>query len=298
MTFRGATEGATVLALGSMFFGTFFLLDVDLSRPQSREQPFAYTQYDDLGHTEYLRDRLECDGPYGGGGQKARPRALYGAPKVPSRSVSAATPDEVIERQFRAVDPLVIYGRSALGPDTKGRKRYLYTYDRDDKRKVAIVVARVATSPDAWEWDKLVHCDLSEIPEVGLENLARRTVWTTRTGTLVPTRLVYSFRMTPDMQRCYGPGVEVISYRGGQYVADPLGTLPRPLKEPYVHDALLPADAVDTGLRQGTVSLWLGGDLERIYLLGPHSVRALPRLPYLSSMAIPAPEQFTSCASP
>jgi hypothetical protein len=291
-------EGASLLALGAVFFGTFFLLDVDLARPASREEQLAYTQYVDLGHTEYLRDSLECDTPYGGGGQKARPRALHGAPEVPSRSVRAATPEEVIERQFRPGDPLVIYGRSALGPDTKGRKRYLFTYDREGKRKVAVVVARVETSPDVWEWDKLVHCDLSEIPEAGLEKLARRTLWTTRTGALASTTRVYSFRMTPEMQRCYGHGVEVVSYGGGQYIADPLGTLPRPLKEPYVDDAVLPDDAVDTGLRRGEDALWHNRDAARIYLVGPVGVRALPRLTYRSSVFIPAPELFTSCASP
>lgn len=94
------------------------------------------------------------------------------------------------------------------------------------------------------------------------------TVWTGEG----PTATQYA-----GARHCGWESVSFIEIDREQYVYDPGSTIPRDFLagEPEAH-AVLPDDAVDTGLRKGGWELWLAADGQAAYIVTPDDVQKWP----------------------
>jgi hypothetical protein len=66
---------------------------------------------------------------------------------------------------------------------------------------------------------------------------------------------------------------------GGSFVRDPDGVMDEFTGDPFVRDAELPDDAVDTGYENAAgIELWLAGDLSTAFVVDGDAVEAWPAL--------------------
>ncbi len=72
----------------------------------------------------------------------------------------------------------------------------------------------------------------------------------------------------PGSSQCDMQSLQFIRWDGKAYVRDPEGIVPVGVREGAFEDAVsLPADANDTGLRNGDRSIWEAGDQTALYVV-------------------------------
>ena len=83
----------------------------------------------------------------------------------------------------------------------------------------------------------------------------------------------------PGAEHCSWESATFLSIDGVGYVADPDGVLwNEAAVGEFDADATLPADAVDTGYRNGPEQLWLGADSATAFMVTGEQVEAWPAL--------------------
>jgi hypothetical protein len=139
-----------------------------------------------------------------------------------------------------------------------------------DGRIVALFVVRRVVG-DRWSVARFAACDAAEFQD-GTPLSGGVTLWTDAGGQPVPAATLV------EQTDCYD-GTQ-LRLDGRLYVRDPSGGAydPETLQGVYAGDAELPADAVDTGYRQGARRLFREAGDAAVYVVSPQRVERWPRV--------------------
>lgn len=222
---------------------------------------------------------LECDGP------------VYGTGTLESyEGGGSASPEEAVRAIYRGSGrALPVHGYTVLN---RADDAVLFAYRHNGSVRAAVRVERGAATIDdrdplearkPWTWTSYAMCDPVEYDpsaddEIGI-GLVRRA-----DGTRLPARLA---QLNNRMEHCW-PGASTLTL--GQmlptYVRDPQRAYAKESLVPYDGDAVVPAAAVDSGLRTGVFALYIDADPRAIYAVAPDHVERWPvRVPDLRPRA-------------
>jgi hypothetical protein len=148
------------------------------------------------------------------------------------------------------------------------RDQVVFTIPNGEIDTAAVVVRLVNTR---WAVVDFASCQPSEWP-IGTPNGANIRTWTDASGAVVPTSRLL------ERNDCYQG--EYIRLDGQMFVRDVSGDAYDPglLRTTYLATTTLPADAVDTGLRDGQRRLYLDPDGSAAFVADSDSVERLPRV--------------------
>ena len=234
---------------------------VDLSRAPVADDP------DPAVRAGAVADLLQCvHGVWQGGW--ASDFGPLGEGSGPAEAIVALIEDDVLGLPIEAL--------RAVG---EAPHRVLYTYDVAGSPKLAVVVADSAEveldTEQRWAVEAFASCDPSEF-EASFDDRLPFTVWEDAEGSRVPTSVI---RSMPGAEHCSWESATFLSIDGVGYVADPDGVLwNEAAVGEFDADATLPADAVDTGYRNGPEQLWLGADSATAFMVTGEQVEAWPAL--------------------
>ncbi|MFE7929724.1 hypothetical protein ACFU6S_13440 [Streptomyces sp. NPDC057456] len=208
---------------------------------------------------------LECDGEiFWGGG-----------PDGWSERDGGDTPEEGLRLWFDMFEPTGPH--SGFRVEREEADRVLYSYDVDGRTKVAVVVARDQEERPGWGPETHASCDPAELP-ASVTDAGDEEIWTDEHGERVATTTLSSY---PGAEHCDWQTAHFLGTGRGenhrQYVRDPDGVIEESLlTSPYDGDAVMPADARDTGYRYGDWRLWLTKDASTAYVRTSDGVEAWP----------------------
>ncbi|HEY4188948.1 MAG TPA: hypothetical protein VGM28_00875 [Candidatus Limnocylindrales bacterium] len=184
-------------------------------------------------------------------------------------SETAATPDAALaaflagDGRHYATIPLSGWERLDDSP------RWTLYGSLNEGRRVALVVMQ--DEGPRWRVYQLAACDAADFAP-GLPLSTGDAEWIDESGTSVPAK---TLSMQPD---CYDGTLLRLDGRlyardlaGGAYAREELAS-------PFDLDAALPADAIDTGFRQGTRLLFRAADDSAVYVLSPLRFERWPRV--------------------
>ncbi|MET8164271.1 hypothetical protein ABZT34_08435 [Streptomyces sp. NPDC005329] len=208
---------------------------------------------------------LECDG-----------EIFWGVgPDGWSERDGGDTPEEGLRLWFDMFEPTGPH--SGFRVEREEADRVLYSYDVDGRTKVAVVVARDQEERPGWGPETSASCDPAELP-ASVTDAGDEEIWTDEHGERVATTTVSSY---PGAEHCDWQTAHFLGTGRGenhrQYVRDPDGVIEESLlTSPYDGDAVMPADARDTGYRYGEWRLWLTQDASTAYVRTSDGVEAWP----------------------
>jgi hypothetical protein len=236
------------------------------------EQPVADSP-DPAERAGASADILECDHGISQGGWSMD----FGGP------AGAPNPEDAL-RQFVEDGLFGLPGRGYLAAGQDDGRR-LYTYSVEGDVKVAVIVADAASvglDAEGWSVETFATCDPAEY-DPSVDETLSSDIWLDAEGNRVPTSILTSFR---GPEHCGWESVTYLSFAERHYLADPEDALRGTgMEVPYLADAELPADAVDTGYHLEGRHLWLSLDESVAYIVDEDGVEAWP-----------SPTRFVGCA--
>jgi hypothetical protein len=228
------------------------------------EQPIADAP-DPADRAGAASDYVQCTSGLSNGGWSLD----FGPPQTTSDAESALT-----AFLGEGLFSLPTDGYAAAGADTD---RILFTYPVANTPKVAVIVVDSPGDDDlglgsGWVVETFATCDPSEYDDSADDDILIQ-VWLDADGNRVPTSTISSLQ---GAEHCGWESVTYLSFMDQYYISDPRGVLSAPLVVPFSDDAVLPADAVDTGFRRDGAELWISKTATVAYLVRDDKVEAWP----------------------
>jgi hypothetical protein len=185
---------------------------------------------------------LECDGePYEGGG------AFYDTGLATVQDTAQGALENYLSEDLGVVLPEVGYR-----VEREDDGRVLLSYDVDQRTKIAFIVAdavRDFEDRTGWGVESWAQCDPAELPGSVTEDL-NIGVWEDSSGARVPVTTIQSFQ---GGEHCGWEDITFIhmgpAENPDQYLRDTTDELAEFLQTTYDSQAVLRADATDSGFR-------------------------------------------------
>ncbi len=224
--------------------------------------PSATPPYDGRMGARAAVDALECRGmtPY------KRGAGVYddGLAKVQGSA------EEALENYMRESGLSLLVPSDAYAVEREQDGAVLFSYDVDGRTKVSVFAAdgvRDWNRDEGWAVRSWAQCDPSELPPDVTDDL-NIGVWEDAAGRRVPVTRVQSFH---GAEHCSWTDIEFLlvgpERTADWYVRDTEGDLSELLDATFSDEAVLPADASDTGLRRDGRQLWIAPGRKAAYLV-------------------------------
>lgn len=235
------------------------LPQVDLSRPPVANDP------DPSVRAGAVADFIDCRYGVWQGGWTADFGPLGSGP-----SADGALADMMAGERLGMPDG----GFVAVGQDGG---RVLYVHEVAGSPKAALVIAdstRIDVDTDErWAIETFASCDPAEFDPSDDDSMPRQ-VWRDADGNRLPTSVIAS---APGPEHCGWDSMTFLTADGEVYISDPHNVLRgRGFVAAFDADAVLPADAVDTGFRLDDRHLWMSADRLVAYVVTDDAIEAWP----------------------
>jgi hypothetical protein len=216
---------------------------------------------------------LECDGrPYRGDG---------GSYDTGLASVQS-TAERALANYLREEGLRFVVPTEGYRIEREDDNRVLFSYDVGARTKIAFIVANTVrdyADDVGWGVESWAQCDPAELPDNVTEAL-NIGVWQDRSGARVPVTKIQSFT---GSEHCNWENITFIHIGPGdapdQYLRDTTGELAEFLQTTYDAQAVLPADATDSGFRRDGRQLWLASNPDAAYLVSLDDADDIERWP-------------------
>jgi hypothetical protein len=216
---------------------------------------------------------LECDGrPYRGDG---------GSYDTGLASVKS-TAERALANYLREEGLRFVVPTEGYRIEREDDNRVLFSYDVGARTKIAFIVAttvRDFADDVGWGVESWAQCDPAELPDKVTEAL-NIGVWQDSSGARVPVTTIRSFT---GSEHCNWENIKFIHIGPGdapdQYLRDTTGELAEFLQTTYDAQAVLPADATDSGFRRDGRQLWLASNPDAAYLVSLDDADDIERWP-------------------
>jgi hypothetical protein len=194
-----------------------------------------------------------------------------------------ASAEAALDDYMRESGPVYSTPSGGYAVEREQDGRVLFSYDVDGRTKVSMLAAdgvRDWNGDEGWGVRAWAQCDPSELPTDVTDDL-NIGVWEDESGRRVPVTRIQSFQ---GAEHCSWTDITFLlvgrEKAADWYVRDSRGgDLSKFLRTTFAHEATLPADATDTGLRRDGRQLWIGPDKEAAYLVSLEDAQDVERWP-------------------
>jgi hypothetical protein len=230
----------------------------DTAPPSTTPKPAPYWAGD------YVAAALQCDG---------RP-ADFGSNGITEAAVGSRNPNLALGRYLAEVKKFrLVFPTEGFTEVEVIDSWALFGYQVGGRTRAAVALREATGFGGEWNVAAVASCDPSEFdPATPLGTTI--TIWTDRTGKVVPTTVV---REQPD---CYN--ATQLEVNGRLFVWDPnpggAAYDPANLEGTFETSAELPANATDTGYRNGSRSLYIAADGSAAFVRSGKNVQRWPHV--------------------